>query len=657
MAGALMTFIMVLLLAFGLYYLAGVKSGFTPLIAMAVIADIALVFSFFGQLRMGVLTGCYIVPVVVFLCAFLKEKDKRAFGRKAIEFFSPGVVLFILSGVFMLSFLAVKQPVMAEWDEFSFWGMSAKLISENNALYTYYPSSMLSKSVPPALPVLTHIFGHLNGGFTEWVCYFAYDLLLFACFAAVSAAFEKERSHLGTMVFISMFLLPWFFRLTGFVPFIDTSYISVYSDIPMGVVFGAVMAMCLLDEGSVVKRTLQSLPVLAFLTLCKDMGLALGCMARFIAFFGRIACLENLPKVKIKEFFGLCRGAVCQLAVIGRAYLGWSAHLARAMSVDRSDFGGSSGMGMAEMIITGFKQLFSSHPEEKFAAVKERMFHAFFDTRVSVIGSGVRVMIFITIIFALAFVFGGKKDKLRRAFVYIRGIISFVGYYIFHLFLYVYIFRNDGYTLASYDRYMYTFYCAFLMAAVRVLARAASGQSPAGGRRPRQRALAAVCCVIILFFARFAARGNLFTAYDGSNASVRFQVQAKTDAISQAVSPGDVIYCYTGEDDGFRWFIYTYTMPDNIIVPQHYIWLPFVREKDIPHRAVEDLRRFFREHGVTHFLVDYGANEFWRQYMDSLFDRPITDMGSGSVAYYKVNYLDDGGLSFTLIDKAPVVYN
>ena len=657
MAGALTSFILVLLLAFGLYYLTGIKSGFTPLIAITVMADIALVFSFFDLLGKGVTLGCYSVPVIVFLYAFFKDKDRRAFDKKAMEFFSPAVVLFIISGVFMLIFLAVKQPVMAEWDEFSFWGMSAKLIYNNGALYTYYPSSMLSKSIPPALPVLTYIFGHLNGGFIEWVCYFAYDILLFACFAAVATAFDSKKSHLGTMVFIAMFLLPWFFRLTEHVSFIDTSYISVYSDIPMGVLMGRAAAVCLLEENNALKRTAQSIPVLIFLTLCKDMGLALGCIAAFMAFFGRVACFENLPKIKIKELLAACLGAAAQLMVIGLAYFGWSAHLARAMSVDRSDFGGSSGMGMAEMIITGFKQLFSHNPEEKFATVKQLMISAFFNTRVSMLGSGLKVMIFITGIFALAFLLGGKKDKLRRAFVYIRGVISFVGYYVFHLFLYVYVFRNDAYSLVSYDRYMYTFYCGFMMAAVRVLARAAAGQSPAGGRRPRQRALAGVCCVFVLLFARYAARGNLFTAYDSSNARIRKQVEKKVRAIENVVSSEDVIYLHTGEDEGFRWFIYTFVMSDNVLAPQHFIWLPGVEEEDIPQRAVENLREFFTEYKVTHFLVDFGAGEFWGQYMTELFDTPMEDVGKDKVAYYKVNYTDDGGLYFALIEKVPVVYN
>ncbi|MDQ9761409.1 hypothetical protein RFZ45_21540, partial [Acinetobacter baumannii] len=56
-------------------------------------------------------------------------------------------------------FLAWQQPMPTQWDEFSFWATAAKVVKNNDALYTMVAQTNLeARSYPAALPVLSYLF-------------------------------------------------------------------------------------------------------------------------------------------------------------------------------------------------------------------------------------------------------------------------------------------------------------------------------------------------------------------------------------------------------------------------------------------------------------------------------------------------------------------
>ena len=636
MLNILLAFGAVMAFAFALHTLFDIKSGITPLLALCAMILTGVIFAMADLLQAGVVIS---LLAAYGSLAFAVYKNRGGIRTKAVSFFSAPVILFCASSGLMLAFRAVRQPMMSSWDEFSFWGMARKLVKERDAIYTFYSSSMLGNSIPPAMPVLSYIFQRFTPQFCEWTCFFAYDVLLFACMAA-AARTAGDSWHRSVPVYITAFLTPFIFRFTARVSYIQNTYISAYSDMPMAFLFAGRVAVYLCERKGLRGLLSVSMP-LAVLVFVKDMGFALARVAVFVIFFDSLVC-EQAPKGQFFKTAALKLAAAAAMFLVAcAAFAGWSVHLSGVSGVDRTDFGGSSQMGMAQIIISGFRQLLIGPADEKFAAVRDMMFSAFFDRKTAMAGSGFIVVCVIAAVLFAAFVSADRNGKKRRAALLTTGAVGFAGYYIFHLFLYVYVFRNDAYNLASYERYMNIYYAGWFVMAVCMLAACRQKKRIAGGA-----SLLAVCLAATALFVRYTDSGNLFVSCDENYASFRKNVMLKTDYIRPYISEEDVIYWYSSGDDGMRWFIYTYEFTDNYIAPDIYIDVYGLEQPEKMEKYQRELREYFIEKGVTHILIDNSSAEF-AENLGGLFDVPMNDIGLDSLGYYKVNYTDDG-FYFTL---------
>ena len=146
------SFMAVVLFAFGLHLVFNMKAAITPLVSLAILINIVSLAGMFDLLKPGVFMAYGLTAVVLFLGMY---KKRNSLKKEIDSFLQPGVVLFLVASVAMLVFLAIRQPLMSEWDEFSFWGISKHLLNIKDQLYTYYKSSMIGNSTPPTLAVLS----------------------------------------------------------------------------------------------------------------------------------------------------------------------------------------------------------------------------------------------------------------------------------------------------------------------------------------------------------------------------------------------------------------------------------------------------------------------------------------------------------------------
>lgn len=643
-------------LAYALYSLAGIKAAVCPLVSVSLVSVACTLAGMAGLLKAGaglVTAACFA------LMGAAVYRDRKNIKRALAGFFTAPVILFAVSCGAMLVFLAVKQPLMSGWDEFSFWGISRKLIKNHDALYTFFPSSMLGTSIPPAMPVLCYFFQRFSPAFTEWICFFAYDVLLFACFACFAGIAEDRDWLSSVMVYISAFLVPFIFRFTAKVSYMETTYISTYSDLPLAMLFAGSVASYLAVKkaavpaagpdtiavippaGSYLRRVLVPLAPLAMLVMVKDMGLALGFVAVFIIFVDMTATENAGRALKAGPLAKKAGAAALMLAVVCAGFVLWSVHLSAVADLDRSDVGGERQMGMVQIVFTGLKELLVGPQSDKFVQVKELMTAAVYSRKVCMLGSGVAVVAVIFAIYAAAFVLGDKTGRKRRAAMFLAAFTGFAGYYVFHLLLYVYVFRNDAYTLASYERYMNIYYAGWMcMALVTLAAVRRQGKVPAGC------AQAALMLAFAAVFAYYTDRGNIFVSCDDNYPSLRRNIMKKADFIRPYIGREDVIYCYNGDDSGRRWFIYTFELSDNYLVPDIYIETYGLDRRQSASKCQQELRSYFLEKGVTHVLVD-SSSQFFVDNYGELFDVPMDEIGLTSLGYYKVNYTDSG-FYFTL---------
>lgn len=662
---SIFSLIAIMLLAFSFYKLFGLNPSVTPFVAvMSVVAATGLLS--LVNLLMPAVWLCYAASVVLFALSAKKSSDLK---EDLAQFFTPGVIMFLAGSVFIFCVLAVRQPMLYVWDEFSFWGTSQKLTKHYGAIYTYYESSLIGKTTPPALAVLSVFFQPVGQGYLEWKACFAYDVMFLASFAAWTGAFKRKEWHKSFMVFLFGFLTPFVFEVYFKVVYMVRVYISIMADIPLGVTFAGAIAVylfgkeqqnlpCTLDSSENKNRgtyILSLLPILISFTLMKDMGFAFSLIVVFIIFFDLVLTHSNFEFLKIKGFWGkICACAVMGITVVG-TFMAWTIHMAKVLKANRFELGGAENLGMAEMLIVGVKELLSPEKSQKFLDMQGEMINAFLSRDVSMFGSGLRTLFVITAVFAVAFVLvRGGKNMLKIASLYVTNIIGFAAYYVFHLFIYVYIFKANAYGLPSYERYMYPYYLAFM--AMGVMALCIAVKNPRFAKIP-DLAVFGFAGGVFLLFTYFVSYENTFLLYTQDRETIMENITQSYESIADSVEADDIIFCYSEADDsGERWFKYTYVMSPAVIVQDIPWFNPDGMDEDTYNATWRQyFLKYVEDAGITHLMIDYGDEKLNKIFGDELGCDTL-DYGLYTVGYYEITAVDSENdhIEFSLVKKGEV---
>ncbi len=623
-------FAVVLRFAFFLHVKFDLNPSVTPLVSLAVLVDISIIAGMFNLLMPGVV---FAYGLAVISLVWSVYRYKAEIKSKVMDFLTPGVIMFIVASVAIILFMFARKPLMTEWDEFSFWGISQKLVKIHGALYTFYKSSMIGNSTPPALAVLSYFFQWATPAFAEWASFAAYDVMFFACFSALTSCFDKDNWHMAFFVFLYGFVSPFVARVYTRLIYLRPVYMTTYADLPLGAMFGSTYALYFHSENK--KSIWPLLPIIFMFTLTKDMGFAFCCIIAFMIFFDAIVGREKFEFAKAKNFIAKFLAAFVVRFTSLCAYVSWSYHMSRVMQRNPFELGGAANMGYAEMLITGFGELLHLIPQsEKFIAVENAMINAFFSAKINMIGSGFRQLIVITIVFAIAFFLNDKKGKIRTIITYITSVIGFVGYYIFHLFLYVYIFKDNGLGLVSYNRYMYPYYMGWLCFGIIMLCNASKG------RLKKISDLAIIGFTITLFslFTYYASFENIFVECNNRSFITRMNVIDKSDLIKESIKPDDVLYLYSTENA--NWFMYTYELAPNYVMEEFALKDDSLNEEEYRLASRDYLRQQMKNAGVTAVILDNSSESFANYYGDWFGVNPET-ISKYEIRYYSVEYTED----------------
>lgn len=538
-------------------------------------------------------------------------------------------------------FLAWQQPMPTQWDEFSFWAMAAKVVKNNDTLYTLAAQTNLeARSYPAALPVLSYLFQWLAPEFAPWLMYAAYGTLYFAVFGAIVGLLGKENVRGAVFATLCCVLAPiavesWYPQQTL------VAYTTAYADLMLGLL---TIGGCVVWFAASRRNTreplrgraygaalFQTALVILTLGLTKDVGLPLGLVVMLVCLLDHFAC-DFLPNPKDVKAWGRLLGVLFGLtAAAAISYFGWAAHMGTALGIDRSDTGGSAQMGTVEMVICGIQELLGIHRSEKFAAVLSAMLGAFGSIRVSVFGNGLRTILAIGLLLVLA-LWLEQKNKRRVVCYGLASGLGFVGYYFFQLICYVYVFSEaDGLGLVSYERYMSTYYLFWLLGALSVLFWAVRR-----GHRFAGISLAFVSLAVLLVCSRSVQVQNTFLGRSQTAWYTESLIQARADQASAVAQPGDKVLLISQWDDSARWYRYAYALEsvplyhargDNTIVPPG-------TEGDYPLMLSADtMDAFMQENGCTLLLLDVVDYDFWNEFRGMFTDEMEGFLQNGQAVY------------------------
>lgn len=678
-----------------------------PLVTLCALVLLLCLAGCLGRLRAGMwlfwLLGAGALAALGRAAARCARRGQGgAFWRGlARQFASPAWLLAFGGSAALALFLALRQPLFTQWDEFSFWGTAAKVVKDSDALYTQVTATNLAaRSYPPALPLLGYAFAFCSPSFVPWLVLAGYGALYFAVFGALLGGLPRPAAAPAAFGALACALAPfavecWYPRQTLL------AYSTAYADLMLGLLCAGGCAVWYnaakgsLRGGALAAALAAVGCVTAALALTKDVGLPLGLVVMLVCALdcavtrwpdeaagarrdgpdGAPSPAAHLPpsltggtlKEKIAARLPAARrpdraagnrwgrlwrpllvAAVCLAAAVG-SYAAWSLQLQNALGLDRSETGGSAGLSTVGMVVSGLRELLGIQRSEKFAAVLRAMAGAFFRQRVTVFGSGLLTVGAILLLLALAFVLTARGQRRRVTCFAVASGLGYLGYTFFQLLCYVYVFSEvDGRGLASYPRYMSTYYLFWLLGALGLLL---------GAVHSRHRwapltvvvsasALLALCCLRILPQDTLLGRSPSF--WDDQRLVEQRAAQALQAARASGDPVGEKVLLVSQWDDGGRWYRYAYALEPLALfhLPGDNTLLP--RNAQYPGGPDEPLRQnaatigaFLRENGCTLLLMDVDDDDFHREYA-ALFTDGMAGFEAGDCFAYRVQYTEDG---------------
>ena len=549
---------------------------------------------------------------------------KKELAKTLKELLCPGFVTFLLAAAFFLAVFSATKPLFTQTDEFSLWGSAAKLTKLQDMLHPAAPGNLLARTATPALMLVSYLFQFFGAGFSEWSAYFALNALLAAAVGAVASLPRADKAG-AAVVAACGFLVPYFFSAPS-LGGISNIYLSFMGDLPLGFVFGAGLCVWFsLRQRPAAALCLTGL-LAAFLVLTKDVGLAYGCILVGLVCADRLFCA---PKRGIARRLKDTALAAVTILPGGLAYLGWSRYVAAVTGLGKTTVGSeiheiSQGQAMAEGVaqLLGFME-----PTEKFAQVRNAMLASPFTIPVCLLGGGALALALIWLVLAAAALAAPKGERLRPVCLGVFGTLALGAFLIFHLFLYVYNFREtDAANLQDYIRYIGPYYMGFFLMSLGLLARYAAAESRAAklaGALPA--AVLAGFCVLIAWRGLPTAG---FWNYPRSVYSVREDVKARAEAVNELLDWEDTVLLISQGDTAIRWNYYGFELNATLARgfggfgyghEGDYNWdtthmnivSPEAAGEGVPEvysyqtvASAEDLRLFLLDKKYTHVLVD-----------------------------------------------------
>ena len=492
--------------------------------------------------------------------------------RLTAELFTPGAVTFWLLTLSFAVYFAIRQPQFYNYDEFSLWGPAAKITSTQNVIYTEGGIGWPWQGTQNCGMMMLSYFFQLLGEFAAWKTYVAYDALLFACFAAVVGGIRWKNYALAFPLAVVCWLSPYLLTVYGRTVYVCQVYFTSYGDIPAGVVFGGAVVfwLCLRKEGG---PFWSLLPVLALCANIKSNTFVLslaaaGIVAVDLVLFGAQA------KPWHKGLAVRLGKAVAALVTPLASYLLWSRYTAALVAASAESGGmGSTSEDIITVAINGVKMLLGLPVGEyyelrrgRFNTAAADMLSAFLNTKITMLGPGLVVVAFLTVLFGCAVVLAkGWRQRGRIGLLWALCAACFAAYNFMLILSYAFIFTEaQGAELIDYNRYLYTYYLGWLMIALAVLAQQAeTGRWPLLGKTG-MLALACVCLLCCRLY--ISADTSVLDYGDAEYSEVQHYAmltqQAKDAIEADPQRQGDTasqrVFLVHQGDNGLRWFNFSY---------------------------------------------------------------------------------------------------
>lgn len=603
---------------------------------------------------------------------------------------SPGFLLVAGLGALLLVYFAVRQPLFSEWDEFVLWGTASKLMRQNGALYTTADIGWFwTATQSPGLMVLGWLAQFFGAPFAAWKVYWAYDLLLLSCAAALLGAVPASqpgggmrRFRLWVPLAVCGLLAPFVFNVFYHTIALNTTYLSAYGDLPAGMLAGAAMAVyfggaargeplrtsaaapagAALARGRALAAWWQPALVLAALGLVKENTLpvalvAAGVMAADTLFF---AGKQTPVWRRLAAGLGWFAATLAPFAL-------WKQHVNAVVALNTSPGGGETNISTLQAAGQALGQLLGFAPRsEGFLQVGQNLIARFLGRivvdgqvaegsyNVSMLGTGLATLLLLAAVFVLATVLApARRQRLRIALAGVLLLLGFAGYQFSLLVFYGFIYHaRDSFEIVDYGRYLATYFTAWLLPGLVLLVQGAFARPVAANNAPRAEAthpanptgrqklaaaaMLALCVGLCLRFATLVRPGYSVLDWPDSAYAAQHRRQSEADALLAALPPGARLFFVCQGGDGQEWFEYSYyllpTVLDYSVTGGRSFW-PHMAEDDFG-QTLASLQTHLADTGCDYIYV-YSSDEVFSQNFGGLFADRLAGWDGTPTLYQK----------------------
>lgn len=411
-----------------------------------------------------------------------------------------------------------------------------------------------------ALPLASYFF-QLFGAFAPWRAIFAADLLMLAAVAAAAGC--AKRARLACPLFLAGLSLPTLVTVAGHTALLNTAWLEFLGDLPAGMLFGGAAAfrLAVRDEGPAARWL--TLPVLMLAANVKSNTFVLGLAAAGLVALDAVLFAPGGKRGAKDLAARLGFGAAC-LAAPTAQYLLWNNYIAGLVRQNAAagGMGDTASASLPAVVINGVKLLLGLPVESYFEARSDlfwqygsAMTDAFWHRKVSVFGTGAAVAALTLAVFLSAVLLAAdKRARLRAALFAAGSSVCFAGYWLMLWLSYAFLLKDSTpESLASYPRYLASYYTGWLLLALAVLAvSCASAKRPVFGRAA---ALAAGAVFAAALAVGTEPQFTLLGVGGGEYAAVRGEV-AVAKAAKETIEPGRKVFLIRQGDEGFSWFLF-----------------------------------------------------------------------------------------------------
>ncbi len=219
----------------------------------------------FGSLLPGFYVSVACAAAFPALLIVLRFRARERFAEGVRAFLTPGFAIF--AAIYLILFVMNFRKGLVWWDEYSHWAPAVKLLCQTNAFYCYTPSPAFGHlQYPPAFQIVEYLWCRLSGGFAEPFLYRALGTFSLALFFPALRNLRWERRSVSAWAGAAALIAVLFLSVE---PLSGWFFSRVYIDGPLGVLFAYCLAAPLLDREPSAFRTVKLCAALSFLLLAK----------------------------------------------------------------------------------------------------------------------------------------------------------------------------------------------------------------------------------------------------------------------------------------------------------------------------------------------------------------------------------------------------